>query len=223
MRTYVAALISERSDCDSLDDIIFFCFFTKSYNNFHEFSNPLSHLLLYFYFCCKGKGLSQLGAVFARQRFAPHQLLSRTPLEPICESTVMADQMADNGRNESAAGRLTRPRKGKAGIITVVISGPSRSGKSRLAQALVESLLEVTLTYFLFNTYIILFTLFTDTHHAIDLHSTRTGARVHGHIGGTRPHQNMYVAAVAVEGQDRHWTRTCECTLLKALKPQTNK
>ena len=57
----------------------------------------------------------------------------------------MADQMADNGRNESAeaAGRLTRPRKGKAGIITVVISGPSRSGKSRLAQALVESLLEV--------------------------------------------------------------------------------
>jgi len=111
--------------------------------------------------------LSQLGAVFARQRFAPHQLLSRTPLEPICESTVMADQMADNGRNESggeaeAAGRLTRPRKGKAGIITVVISGPSRSGKSRLAQALVESLLE-----------------------------------------------NMYVAAVAVEGQDRHWTRTC--------------
>lgn len=92
----------------------------------------------------------------------------------------MADQMADNGRNESAAGRLTRPRKGKAGIITVVISGPSRSGKSRLAQALVESLLEVTLTYFLFNTYIILFT-FSLTH--IMRLTYIPPARVHGCTG----------------------------------------
>ena len=34
--------------------------------------------------------------------------------------------------------------KGKTGIITVVISGPSRSGKGRLATALMQSLLEVS-------------------------------------------------------------------------------